>query len=64
MEEDPKQETESAKSDAGKIRLEVVLGQAERREGRPWIVWGIWWTLAALCSWAPSHQFSMDSQGS
>lgn len=33
MEEDPGQEPEPAKSDAGKIRLEVVLG-AGREEGR------------------------------
>lgn len=33
LEENPKQETESAKSDAGKIGLEVVLG-AGKEEGR------------------------------
>lgn len=50
LEENPRQETESTKSDAGKIGLEVVLG-AGKEEGRLALDHGgMWQTLVAFRS--------------
>lgn len=38
VEENPKQETESAKSDAGKLGWRWCWERAKRKEGWPWIM--------------------------